>query len=109
MRNGPRKNAVRIERKALTTESDINEQTETWVTWRNNCLCSIVDRRGQEVNDPAQRYSETETRFQFSYYDVDGMDETMRIIFNSVIYDIKAILRDEQDHQGTLVVATRQF
>lgn len=105
---GPRVNLLRIETEVQTGLSEIFEPVMEWRKWRD-VLASGSDRRGNEHFDETnQRYAETETRFEVDYFDIQGIDEKARFIFEGVTYNIKNILWDHIRKQTAVMVAVRQ-
>ena len=110
MRNGKRSNIITIEQRTQTGTTDLNEPVFTWSAWRETIFAAVLPRRGNERFDDGsgQRYAQAYFRFECAYDDVDGADETMRILFEGQYYDIRNIMPDFQHREACVIEATLQ-
>ena len=95
MRSGSKNAVVTIFRNTETgRDPDSNNPIYGPVAWKTDLFCNMTPRRGREIVIDGKVGAETYMKFDFEYYDVEGIDETMFIVHEGVTYDIKAILRD---------------
>jgi head-tail adaptor len=95
MRAGAKNNPVTILYLDETIDPRYGTPNYSEVIWKTNVFAKIVHRRGKEVEVAGQITAETYVKFDFDYYDVDGINENMIIRHAGADYDIKAILRDD--------------
>jgi SPP1 family predicted phage head-tail adaptor len=109
MRAGALRNVIDIEQQSETGRNALNEPIVSWTLWRQ-VYCEKFARRGAERYDDgtSQRYAEAVFRFRCRYQDVEGIDATMRIVFEGQVYDIRAILPDDQRREDCIIDATLQ-
>lgn len=109
MRSGALRNVIDIQQATETGRNGLNEPIVSWTLWRQ-VFCEKTTRRGSERFDDGtnQRYAEAMFRFRCRYQDVDGIDATMRIVFEGQVYDIRAIMPDDQMRSDCLIEATLQ-
>lgn len=111
MRAGGMRNELKIERKVRVGKTAAGEDVVVWQTWREGILCEVEVRRGKEQFDPTtkQRYSEEVYRFRTRWVEVEGLDTRMRLIDEAgAVYDIKALLPDQQRRADAIIEATVQ-
>lgn len=105
MRAGTLKNPIVIERVTTTNDANSNELVKTWSEFR--CLSAHVQaRRGREFFEQGQRFKEVVYRFTVRKHEVTDIMQTDRIVFNSQIFDIKAILPDFEFEDRTVIEGT---
>lgn len=82
-----------------------NTPIYTAVPWRTDLFCHAVPRKGREVPMDGQIVSESFVRFEFDYYDVDGINSGMAIMHDGVMYDVKVIMADHATKLYTTIDA----
>jgi SPP1 family predicted phage head-tail adaptor len=109
MRNGVRRNKIEIQHKVETGVDDLQQKIYAWQAFVSPFV-EIVAKAGQEHFDQQtkQLFSQIKYRFRCNFLDVDGVDTTMRITFESKTYDIRAILPDLQRREDCVIEATLQ-
>lgn len=102
MRGGSLRNIVRIEESYGNSKGRANEPVEKW---RKYCefFGSVESRNGREFFDKGQRYSETIYRFRGRYFDMIGVTEKMRVVFNEQVYNIKTVMVDADRIQDVII------
>lgn len=108
MRGGALRNLLTIQRKVQTGVSKMGEPVTTWVNWREDIFCEVEVRRGREHFADKQRYSEEVWRFRVRYDEVWGIETSMQILHEGMVFDIKAPLPDGQRHSDIVIEATVQ-
>lgn len=104
MRSGTLNSYVTIERSFPTRDAETNEATKEWLTWRS-ALADINPMSGKERFAAGARHSETTHTFRFHYYDVEGLQQTDRLVFETSYFDITGILPDRTHRVETMVYA----
>lgn len=96
MRSGAKNALVTIRQRAETgADSEYNTPIVAETNWKADVFCNMTPRRGREVEVKGQVVAETYMKFDFEFFDVEGIDQKMIIVDETgVRYDIKAILRD---------------
>lgn len=76
------------------------EAKKVWMEWRSGVPCSVSVRRGQEhfmqIGEGGQRFSKDIYYFTVRYRSVDGIDPTMKVRYDGLLYDIRHIRPDAQ-------------
>lgn len=94
-RSGKKNALVSIYQTAETgRDPDYNTPLVSTTLWRGDLFCTATVKRGKEVVIEGEIASETYVRFEFEYFDVEGIEPMMTIVHEDVAYDIKAILKD---------------
>jgi hypothetical protein len=104
MRAGSKNNVVDIIYFTETRDPRYGTPIISEVAWKT-VFCKVVHRRGKEVEIEGQIAAENYVKFEFEYYDVDGIAETMVIRHAGADYDIRAILRDDSTKSWIVVDA----
>ncbi len=102
MRSGTKTELVTIQSSAIMRNATNNEAMPVWSTWRSP-WCRVEVRRGREHFSEGQRHTETVTHFFFDYLDVEGLTDTMRIVFKGETYDIRHIVPSHELKDQTMV------
>lgn len=108
MRSGTKNAIVSIFRNTQTVHPDYNSPVYTLTAWKEGVFANIVPRRGREVALEGQITAESYVRFDFDYYDVEGILETDVIQHEGLNYDVKAVLPDLSTKEYITVDATRR-
>lgn len=108
MRTGALRNLLTIQRKVQVGVTDLNEPKMVWQDWRTDIPCEVEVRRGREHFANQQRYSEEIWRFRTRYDEVVGLDTSMQILHEGMIFDIKAPLPDGQRRSDAIIECTVQ-
>lgn len=109
MRAGALRNVITIQSQSSAGNDALNAPIVTWGTFRD-VFCEMTPRRGGEKYDETtgQRYSESMFWFRCRYSDVDGVDNTMRIVHEGQTFDIRNLMPDEQRRGDCIIEATLQ-
>ena len=83
-----------------------NSPTHVGAVWKSNVFASFTPRRGREVVVDGQIEAETWVKFEFDYFDVIGITDTMYIELEGVKYDVRAILPDLSTKEYIVIDAT---
>jgi SPP1 family predicted phage head-tail adaptor len=94
MRAGELRHLIKIERPVETQSPTSGEVVRSWEAWAA-VYASKADLAGREYFAAQQMQSSVTTRFKIRW--LAGLDSTMRIISDSIVYDIDAVL----DPDGT--------
>lgn len=94
MRSGIKNAVVAIWTDGRTRDPNYNTTIYTPVLWKDGVFCDATPRRGREVEVDGQIRAETYMKFDFEYFDVEGIESSMWIVHEGVRYEIKAILPD---------------
>lgn len=105
MRSGKKNAVVDIYRTTETRHPVTNNPVKTPVLWKGEVFCDMTPRRGRELAVEGQITAETYMKFDFEFFDVEGITEEMYIVHEGRAYDIKAVLRDESLKDWTSVDA----
>ena len=108
MRSGELKQSIYIQKQVETGRDSLNNPIVDWQPFNGNpqpVYASIQERYGTERFDEEtnQRYTTTTYNFRVRYFEVVGIDESMRIISNNLVYQIKAILPDHQRREYVVI------
>lgn len=94
MRSGTKNIPVDIYQFVRTGVKDsMGKEIVDEVIWRSP-WASVAPRRGRELVNDGQIIAEQYTRFDFDYFDVEGITEQMFLVCEGVRYDIKGLLPD---------------
>lgn len=95
MRSGKKNALVSIFSKVETSvDATYNTPNYTLTAFKTDVFCDATPRRGREMEVKGQVYAETYMKFDFEYFDVEGITAEMLITHEGISYDIKAILAD---------------
>lgn len=99
-----RRNQVTIQRATEARDPVTNEPVKTWATLRQAWV-SIEPRRGQERFRDGSQESTVSHVIRGHYFDFEGVTAKDRILFGSRLFDIEAVMLDEDYHvDGMLAV-----
>ena len=106
---GQLRDLITIQSRTAGTPAALGEPVYTWATFVT-AYAMIQARRGGEKfdADKGERYSETIYWFTVRREDVVGVMTTMRISFDSQLYDIKDIRPDDNMRDAVTIEATLQ-
>lgn len=93
MRGGGLDNIIEVQRSTKVKDPNSNERKDKWKLWRT-LGCGVEYKRGREFFEGKQRYSETVVRFTVRFFEIQGMTQKDRVMFEGNAHDIKAILPD---------------
>lgn len=96
---------IAIEQRSGTKDPVYNEDIVAWTVFVE-CPADVEAKRGREFFQDNQRFPEILTRFKVRYEDADGVTPDMRIVFNSAIFNIKAVLPDLSSRRWIWIDAT---
>lgn len=101
---------IAIQQLSQTGRDSLNAPITEWVDWKNPVWTEKTSRGGREYfdDDGNQRYSQVTHRFRARYLEVDGIDTSMRIVFNGQAYDIRSMQPDDQRQDDVMIEATLQ-
>lgn len=105
MRSGAKNAVVSIYEMIETVDPTYNTPIHTPQIWREDLFCVATPRRGRELAIDGQVSAETYMKFDFEYFDVEGITEQMFIVHETVGFDIKGILPDLTTKQWIVVDA----
>lgn len=107
MRVGELKNLLTIQRKVQVGATSMNEPLMVWHDWRTDIWCGVFVKRGREHYDymTKQRISEEVWQFRVRFDEVVGIDNSMQILHEGNVFDIKAIIPDGQNRDDCLIEA----
>lgn len=110
MRSGALNRLLDIEHRVQTGIEQNNEPRWEWRKYRDQIFCSAQARRGVEQFDAGtgQRFAESITRFRIHYLEAEGIDPTMKIVFEGQRYDIRVILPDHERQEDCWIDAALQ-
>lgn len=109
VRSGKKNSVVDIMQHTQTgVDPDYNTPVYSDTAWKSGIFCNIVPRRGRENVVEGQIVAETWIKFEFEYFDVEGINQQMWILHNGVAYDISAILEDHTLKEWTAVDTVRR-
>lgn len=110
MRSGALREALQVQRQVQIGVSALNAPLMQWQDWDDPIPCEVAVRRGREIFDETtrQRYSEDVWHFRMRLEEVEGLDPTMRIVFDDLNFDIKHIRPDVQFRQDCIIECTTQ-
>lgn len=106
MRSGTKNCVVSIY--SFTESADATDNSPVWseTAFKSDIFAHYVPRRGRETEVDGKIQAETYAKFEFDYYDVVGLTESMYILHDGLKYDIKAILPDLDLKEYIVVDAT---
>ncbi|WP_210325036.1 phage head completion protein [Mesorhizobium silamurunense] len=109
MRAGSQRNPIEIQRKVQVGVDSLNAPNMVWQTWREP-FAELTVLRGREHFDSQtkQRYSEEVWQFRVRYVEVEGIDASMRVVYDGTEFDIKAIRPDGQKRVDCIIECTVQ-
>lgn len=109
MRSGALRDQLTIQRRVQVGVSALNAPNFEWQDFVTP-FCEIAVKRGREHFDVGtkQRYGEDVWIFRVRYDDVAGADESMRISFDSSLFDIRSIRPDRQYRRDVLIECVAQ-
>lgn len=108
MRSGTKNIPVDIVILTKGGKDEFGQPIVTDVIWRSP-FAQVTSRRGRELVNDGQIIAEQYSRFDFDYFDVEGIRNDMVIICEGVRYDIKALLPDTNTKEFYTVDATAQM
>lgn len=111
MLSGALRVEITIQERVETGRDSLNAPIYSWQTFGDGAIWAEVStRRGVErFDEPAsQRYSEVIHQFKVRHFEVEGIDSTMRISFESQTYQITSVLPDRQRREWVLIEAFLQ-
>lgn len=110
MRAGALRNVITIQQLTEAGVDRLNAPNEAWGTVVEDLPCEKTTRRGKEHFDATtrERFYEDITRFRVRRFEVEGIDTTMRIMFEGDAYDIIHLIPDDQHDQDCIIEAKRQ-
>lgn len=76
-----------------TADPATNAPVYSAALWKS-VWANATPRRGREIMNEGQVVAESYMRFDFDYYDIDGVTELDYILFEGRKYDIKGLLPD---------------
>ena len=109
MRGGQLRNQITIQSRTQSGTDRQNAPIYTWATFKE-VFSEIFARRGGEKfsEENKQRVSQDYYMFRCRFYDVDGVNATMRILFDGQLYDIRGVMPDHNRRGHVLIEATLQ-
>ena len=110
MRTGALQNLITIQRKVQLGVTKLNEPNWVWQDFSADVPVEVTVVRGKEHFDSQtkQRYSEDVYRFRMDYDEAVGIEASMRVLFEDIVLDIKAILPDNQMRDDCVIECTMQ-
>lgn len=110
MRSGALRNPLDIVRRVQMGVDAHNAPNFVDQTWRENVLSEVTVVRGREHFDQQskQRYSEDVWHFRVRYVEVIGLDASMFIHHDNMVFDIKATRPDGQKQQDVIIECVLQ-
>lgn len=101
-------NIGKLDRKIVIQSETVakNEQGESVATWAtyHTCFAMVQKAGGNEKIESGRITATNRKKFKIRFY--DGIDEGMRIVYNSNYYDIVEI--QELDREGLWLTATKK-
>ena len=102
-------NIGRLDRKIViesktTTTNEVGEPVSTWSTY-HTAFAAVQRVGGSEVEEASKTTATRKVKFKLRYY--AGIDETMRVLYDSSYYDITEI--QELDRQGIWIYANKKL
>lgn len=97
-----------MQRTATGRDPNYNTPIYSETAWKTDVFCNITPRRGRENVVEGQAVAETWIKFDFEYFEVEGITTEMWIVHESVAYDISAILSDLALKEWTSVDTVRR-
>lgn len=95
MRSGAKDALVNIIRRVkVANPNGYNQPIWEDAIWKQEIFGRLVYKRGNEADIDNQVQATVLARFDFDYFDVEGLQETDIIVHEGVRYDIKAVLSD---------------
>lgn len=109
MRSGAKNALIDIVRRVKQADPDGYNQPR-WVDafWRQSIFCRMQFKKGTESDRDNQAEVVTFVRFDFDYFDVEGIMETDILVHEGVRYDIKAILGDPSLKDNMTIDCTKR-
>lgn len=112
MNSGDLRHVIRIEEPYVSSTGRANEPLTAWRKWRD-AYADIRNAPGREYYQQGPNYpstigqtrSEQIFRFHCRYFDVLGVQPTMRIRFENQVYDITDIQTDNRMLSETVIEA----
>lgn len=83
---------ITIQRIVATRDTTTGEQINTWTDYAPNSPAHVLPISGRELIASNTEHSEIRARIEMRYR--NDLDHTMRILFRGMIYNIHAILPD---------------
>lgn len=108
MRGGVLRNLLKIERRVPGGKDSLGQPIVDWVLFKRLYGAVIAYRGSESMAADFQRYSSVIYRFRVRRAEAVGIDTTMRLVFEHGLYDIRALLPDEQFRQDCMIEATIQ-
>lgn len=105
MRNGARKVFIEVLQQVATAHPDTNEPMPGVPTVWAQSFGEVQARAGREFFEAGQRDYESQVHIWFPYFDVVGIESTMRLRFEGAEYAIKDIQIDFAKREFIKVVA----
>jgi head-tail adaptor len=102
MRAGSLTDIVCIERPIATRDSVTNEEISSWEVWRS-AWASVSYGRGAERLEGSVRIAVSSVKFTVRFEDANGVDVTMRIVFEGGYYDVINVMPDYTDRRYIVI------
>lgn len=104
MRSGALRHFAEIQRQVPMGRTPAGEQIYVWAKLID-AYCEVTPRRGKEHFDPntKQRFSQVVYLFRFRLFEVEGVDATMRIVFERQNYTVQHMIPDQENHEDCII------
>lgn len=98
------RNRVTVQSQVQTQDSTTGEIVVTWANFVSNVPAEVLTGPGREFRDSSAGQSEVTARIKMRWF--PGLLPTMRIVWGSTIYNIRAIATDATARKDYRVTCT---
>lgn len=93
MRSGTKNCYVDVQRAVESADPNTNAPVYTWPAWKS-CFANATVKKGRDIEIDGQAVARSYVRFDFDYFDIVGITERDRIVYDGVTYAITGLLPD---------------
>lgn len=93
MRSGTKNCYVDVQRRVESVDPATNAPTYAFSSWKT-CFANATVKKGRDIEIDGQAVARSYIRFEFDYFDIVGVTELDRIVYDGVAYAITGLLPD---------------